>query len=262
MKRLLLASVSAFALFGGAQAADLGVPVLKAAPPPPANWSGFYVGIAGGVARHDAYFDDLDGAFGFGNGGRTYSTEKTGGIFGGYAGINFQDRSFVYGAEADFSGLSVKATETWNNGGGATNDFDGQSQNVPWVATFRGRLGLDLDSTLVYVTGGLAVGKVENSMTHNCRMSAACGPTPAGGAFAGFTDNSTRVGWTAGVGVEHLFLSHWTLRGEFRYIDLGTKSATCSAITPGDNCGPPNLTYRGQFSNTLMTGLVGLGYKF
>ncbi|HEY6257856.1 MAG TPA: porin family protein, partial [Xanthobacteraceae bacterium] len=73
---------------------------------------------------------------------------------------------------------------------------------------------------------------------------------------------TTRLGWTAGVGFEHMFASHLTFRGEFRYVDLGRTSVTCTGIV-SSNCSPTNpFAYRGEFSNTLMSGLVGLGYKF
>lgn len=261
MKKLFLASVSSLALAGAAFGADLTMPVLKAPPPPPqASWTGFYVGIDGGAVRHDAFFNDLDGIFRIG----TLSTAKSGGVFGGYAGYNWQDRSFVYGLEADFNGVSAKASEAW----AATIPFSNsaqQSQDVPWVATFRGRLGIDFESTLFYFTGGLAVGQVKNSFSVFCRSDFPCGIIPPGTLLSTMGENDTRLGWTVGAGFEHMFSSHWTLRGEFRYVDLGVKSGTCisnvvaACSTTGALTGP---NYRGEFSNTLMNGLVGIGYKF
>jgi outer membrane immunogenic protein len=258
MKKILLASVSAFALAGTAFGADMTAPAFKAPPLPVANWAGFYLGIDGGVARHDAEFNDLGGFFG----GGSNNTSKTGGVFGGYAGYNFQDRSFVYGVEADINWVGAKATEAW--GGSSTFNSTGlQSQNVPWVATFRGRMGIDFESTLFYLTGGLAAGKVENS------FNAFCPPAPGsfciaglpGEMFGGFSNSTTRLGWTAGAGIEHMFSSHWTVRGEFRYVDLGRTSVACTpALLNG--CGGVGTSYRGEFSNTLMNGLVGVGYKF
>jgi outer membrane immunogenic protein len=256
MKKLLLASVSLFALAGMAQGADMAPIAYKAPPPPVANWAGFYVGVDGGVARHDAVTDDLGGLFNMGS----YVTSQTGGVLGGYAGVNFQDRSFVYGFEADVNWVGAKATQAW---GGVTifDDSAQQSQDVPWLATFRGRMGIDYESTLFYVTGGLAVGKVNNSYSAFCSSNFACNGAPAGGMFASFNENTTRLGWTAGVGVEHMFASHWTVRGEARYVDLGRKSVSCMDAVPG-GCNAPAAAYRGEFSNTLMTGLFGLGYKF
>lgn len=223
MKKMLLASVSAFALAGTAFGADMTAPAFKAPPPPMANWAGFYLGIDGGVARHDAQFNDLGGIITGGSDMGSKDSSKSGGVFGGYAGYNFQDRSFVYGVEADINWVGANATETW----GASSTFSGtglQSQNVPWVATFRGRMGIDFESTLFYFTGGLAAGKVENSFNAFCASAFGCNGALAGAMFAGFSDSTTRLGWTAGAGIEHMFSSHWTVRGEFRYVDLGRTS--------------------------------------
>jgi outer membrane immunogenic protein len=259
MKKLLLAVVSGFAWVGIAYGADM-APAFKAPPPPLATWTGFYLGIDGGVARHDAQFNDLTIFFN----GSSMITSKTGGVFGGYAGYNWQDRSFVYGIEADINGVAAKATETWGPPINFSTSY-AQSQDVPWVATFRGRMGIDYESTLFYFTGGLAVGRVENSFNGFCGPAGCLGGL-GGAMFGGLTDDTTRLGWTAGAGVEHMFSSHWTVRGEFRYVDLGRKSAGClpALVTGCDGTStgrPVPVLQRGEFSNTLMNALVGIGYK-
>jgi outer membrane immunogenic protein len=257
MKKLLLASVSSLALAGMAHGADMGPVAFKAPPPPQASWTGFYLGVDGGVVRHEAIFNDVNGFTTFG--GVTRSISKTGGTAGGHAGYNWQDRSFVYGVEADINWVGAKATQSWGGSSVFTNTFP-QSQDVPWVATFRGRMGIDFESTLFYVTGGLAVGSVKNSFTTVCAPAFNCG-AGLGAPFATFSESTTRLGWTAGVGVEHMFASHWTVRGEFRYVDLGRSTVNCSPLGI-PRCGIVGTSYRGEFSNTLMTGMVGLGYKF
>jgi outer membrane immunogenic protein len=262
MKKLLLASVSAFALAGAAYGADMTpAPVFKAPPPPLANWAGFYVGIDGGVTRHEGSFNDLTGFANTAiNGGSTFATSKTGGLIGGHVGYNFQDRSFVYGVEADISWVGAKATETWG-ALSSSSRFISQSQDIPWLATFRLRAGIDFESTLFYFTGGLAVGQVTDSFNAFCGAFP-CNGAPAGAMFAGLSEDTTRLGWTVGAGVEHMFPSHWTVRGEFRYVDLGRTSVTCTGLATGPCAAANPNTYRGEFSNTLMSGLVGLGYKF
>jgi hypothetical protein len=52
------------------------------------------------------------------------------------------------------------------------------------------------------------------------------------------------------------------VRGEFRYVDLGRSSVSCVGIAAGSTCAINPNNYRGEFSNTLLTGLVGVGYKF
>jgi outer membrane immunogenic protein len=247
MKRILWATVSAIALASAAQAADLrpaykapGYPVTAA----PA-WAGGYIGIQGGVARQDATFTET--AF-----GQAFSTDynKTGGTFGGLAGYNWQHGTFVYGVEGDWNWVGAKITndqapDPINFNSGLASSFD-----VKWLATIRGRAGLAVDATLLYVTGGVAFGKVNNSVNFL---------NFDGTPFLAFNQSETKVGWTAGVGVEHMLTSNWTVRAEFRYVDLGSTKVDCTSPFAG-NCG--GSSYRGEFSNSLLMGLVGVNYKF
>jgi outer membrane immunogenic protein len=251
VKKFLLSTVSVIAVTHAATAADLAIK----APPPPVVvpiWSGFYFGVDGGVARHEASFNDLAGAFSR----ATFSSSRTGGVAGVNVGYNWQAGSFVYGVEADWNWVGAKSNTTW----GCPFAFCFRLQNsldVPWVATFRGRAGLALDSTLVYFTGGLAAGQVKNSaMVFGSGF--AVPPNPLLGTFS---QNTTRVGWTAGIGVEHMFGPHWTARAELRYVDLGRSTVSC-APTPAAGALFCGSGYRGEFTNSLVMGLVGLDYKF
>jgi len=53
-----------------------------------------------------------------------------------------------------------------------------------------------------------------------------------------------------------MFDPHWTLRGEWRYVDVGTHTAQC--VNGNDVCAGAHA----ELSNTLMLGLVGVAYKF
>jgi opacity protein-like surface antigen len=61
-----------------------------------------------------------------------------------------------------------------------------------------------------------------------------------------------------------MFTQHWTARAEFRYADLGKTNVTCNSATNLGGCVSlgPSGAYRGEFSNRLMLGLVGVAYKF
>jgi outer membrane immunogenic protein len=241
MKKYFLATVSVLALSNTGHASDLPAKVSPYAPVAVPTWTGPYLGIVGGVARHDASFKDLGCAFDCG----TFDGNKTGGALGALLGYNWQTGNFVYGLEGDWIWTGVKTAP--QNG---VFDFHANSSfDARWIATVRGRAGLALDATLIYFTGGVAFGQVNNDYTVI--------NDSAGNIFARFIQNRTKVGWTAGIGVEHMFGPHWTARAEFRYVDLGTKGVSCTeGITV--LCG----TYRGEFSNTLVMGLVGLNYKF
>ncbi len=243
MKKFLLATVSIVALSSVARAADLpaAVPTKERmyVPVPLANWAGGYVGLEGGVARRKAQGTEFLGIF-----DTTFSRDgsKTGGAAGALAGYNWQQGSFVYGVEGDWNWTGAKAT-------GSDVNFSSISFDTNWLATVRARVGLAADSTLFYLTGGAAFAHVNNSL----RVSAD-GP---GGVLFSFTQNQTKAGWTVGAGVEHMLTPNWTARAEFRYVDLGKTTVDC---TPAVSDCPTG--YRGEFSNKLMLGLVGLAYKF
>jgi outer membrane immunogenic protein len=235
VKRFLLATTSIVALAHAAGAADLParVPVKAPAPVvvPVATWTGFYLGVQGGVVSHRGRFTDTSPAGGIFQDGRD---AQVGGTFGGYAGFNLQQGAFVFGVEADGSWVGAKATSTWSTIGTTTGTFD-----VRWLATARGRLGVAHDLWLFYVTGGAAFGNVKNSVQNPV-------------AVAPISESKTRVGWTAGGGIERRIASNWTIRAEGRYVDLG-RSNVCAAACTG---------YSGTFKNSLVEGLVGVGLKF
>jgi hypothetical protein len=58
-----------------------------------------------------------------------------------------------------------------------------------------------------------------------------------------------------------MFGPHWTARAEARYVDLGRSTVNC--IPGTSNCiAPGGGTYRGEFRNSLVMGLVGIDFKF
>ena len=114
-----------------------------------------------------------------------------------------------------------------------------------WHRSRPGRACLRRDARLP--RWGLAVGRVDNRTIAN---------VDDGRLHGLFLDDKTRLGWMAGVGVEHMFAPHWTVRGEWRYVDLGTYTARC--VNGNGVCAGAQA----NFSNSLMLGLVGVAYKF
>ena len=159
MKKFHLVTVFVLALSAASHAADLPLPVKAPiyAPPPLLSWEGSYVGILGGVANHRA---NLDPNCTTNIGCDTTELTRTGGTIGALLGHNWQQGNFVYGLEGDWTWL----------GGIKTSIGDAEilkSFDVRWVGTLRGRAGLAFDATLVYITGGLAFGRVDNSLIAN-----------------------------------------------------------------------------------------------
>jgi outer membrane immunogenic protein len=129
-----------------------------------------------------------------------------------------------------------------------TEFFSGQvGQN--WDASVRARLGTFVTpSIMTYATGGVAFGNVNGSFSYSGTMSLCNSFFPPPTCTASFpisvtqtttgadSWSETRVGWTAGAGVETSVGWGWKFRLEYRYTDLGTVSRnvpltrTCSTL--------------------------------
>src|SRR5437763_3946629 len=203
-KGFLLATSAGFAFAPAAHAADM---PLRAPPPPlpPAPiWTGFYIGGHLGCVWQQAQ-NTLSGNFTAGYFGSqvnaTPTTTASGFIGGGQIGYNWQHGSYVLGVEADISKLSGKGTATQ---AAAVFDFDkglAFSNQIRWLSTVRTRSGLAFGDTMAYVTGGFAWGGVRNSFT--LTNPGCCNQT--------YSESKTRVGWTVGFGVEHMWDQHFTI---------------------------------------------------
>jgi outer membrane immunogenic protein len=78
--------------------------------------------------------------------------------------------------------------------------------------------------------------------------------------------NSTRVGWTAGGGVEWMFSPNWSLKAEYLYYNLGSVTYNLSPLIHTLTI-PPFTTVASAFphSSTRFNGNIvraGLNYHF
>lgn len=239
IRSTLLATASSIAMLGAAAAADLP----RKAPPPAvavANWAGWYVGISGGAARHDWSFTQESGPI-LTYDGQLWEGSRTGAIVGGHIGINWQSDSFVYGIEADGNWLSVKRSLVLPDGPSNLSSFAASSK-IDWLVTVRGRAGLAVGNSLIYLTGGAAIAQPKNGWQGDK------------GEFLVIRSNKARVGWVAGGGFERMITPNWTLRGEVLHVDLGrpTQSAVSDSGT----------TYSAAFSHKLLIGRLGASLKW
>ena len=195
MKKLLLASVGMLALgIASASAADVARRVVRPVAQPvyvaPFTWTGAYVGINGGYGWGNSSFSAPlpSGSF-----------DTSGGLVGGTLGYNWQVNQIVFGVEGDIDA-------SWIKGSGICGGLSCQTKNS-WLGTVRGRLGYAVDRFMPYVTGGLAVGDINNTITGLGSAS------------------ETKAGWTLGGGVEYAFNGPWSVKAEYLYVDLGRGAA-------------------------------------
>jgi outer membrane immunogenic protein len=218
MKRVAL-GILLSSIAGAACAADLPAPPAapySKAPPlvsPVTNWSGFYIGAMGGYASENtSTAGGLKGGFG-----------------GGTVGYNWQFNTIVAGIEADgaFADISNSATAA---GVTATAKIDA-------LATVRGRVGAAFDQVLLYGTAGLAL--ADTKLT-------------ASGFGVTISDTKTQTGWTAGAGVEWMFLPRWSLKAEYLYRRFDSVTVFGGIVPGGISTG----------TLAINSGQFGVNYHF
>ncbi|MGJ4888336.1 outer membrane protein [Bradyrhizobium sp. HKCCYLRH3099] len=265
MKTLVSATALLLATSFGAFAADLPARYTKA-PPPAAiyNWTGGYfggnVGYGWGRSNLGTTLDQTSSwaaeGVAFQNTFVALSNNRLNpaGIVGGLqAGYNWQSGPGVFGIEADINGSDINKRLIVTGPNPPTTRTFNETIRTDWFMTLRGRAGFAVDTTLFYVTGGLAVGNVKGSWDL----------TSGNGYAKTASANVTKAGWTVGAGVEHAFAPNWTVKAEYLYTDLGNISYA-STYSPGSTFAPPGLNYRENLSQdfSFHTVRVGVNYKF
>jgi outer membrane immunogenic protein len=244
--KTLIGSVALIALgTAAAGAADLAVK----APPPPLppvfSWTGFYVGAnIGGAWANNNWRDTLF---------LTNFNNNNNGVFigGGQVGGNYQIGNFVIGGEWDFDWAGNN-----NNGGtGVIIPAVGTivvTNNNRWVTTVAARFGYAIDHWMLYgKAGGGWVGNNNLTVTNvTTGVSLSCG---------NFTTNcgQTTGGWLVGAGAEYAFTNNWTVKFEYDYLGLGSRTFVVPATSPffaGD-------TFTSNNRNVQMVK-VGVNYLF
>jgi outer membrane immunogenic protein len=238
MKKLFAATFAIAALaVAPALAADLPArPVYKGAAPAVVaagyNWSGFYVGIHGGVGWGSKDWTETTLAAPRPEG----SFDVRGWLLGAQIGYNFQTGPVVFGIEAQGSWANITGDRT-------SAAFAGQTirTEVDSLGTVAGRLGYAVGNALLYGKGGLAWAHDKNSVL--------------GAATAAWSD--TRWGWMLGGGLELGITPNWSIKGEYNYMDFGTRRYTGLACA-GACVGP----FSEDITQRLSVVKVGLNYRF
>jgi outer membrane immunogenic protein len=269
MRSLIAALITTASVVGfvcSASAADLPVkaPVQQAAPPILYNWNGWYVGANAGYSWGTSaidYAQDPGSTFGvppFAAGGMlSSSVSPKSFIGGGQFGFNYQTGVWVLGIETDIAWRNRTDSVSY-----VLNPFSDNltlSDEQKWAGTLRGRIGLTsaaMSNWLFYVTGGLAYGSFEHSVTQFC--NSLCTQTRT------FSDSVTKAGWTLGGGVEVALTRNWSLGAEYLYMDFGTGtlSAAGAGVPPFPNPGTTFPITTASFHDKSQVARLKLNYRF
>ena len=259
-----LAAVTVLGFGSIASAADMPVKMPVKAPIVVYDqWVGPYAGVNIGYSwgSWSATNTQAVGPLGIFNFESTTASPKVNGILGGVqAGYNWRlAPQWIWGIEGDVQITGEKASETWTDpeggniiienfvprvGGPATLSSEWK---FPWFGTLRLRAGYNpAENWLLYVTGGLAFG--ESKYSFNFSQP---GTTPSTYALS---QTSTNVGFAVGGGAEIKLDRHWSVKAEYLYVDLGTRTINTTDIDGA----PFSVSYRVRDH----IGRIGLNYFF
>jgi outer membrane immunogenic protein len=274
MKKAVLASAAfvSFAAIGSAGAADLAVK----APVPVYDWTGFYIGASLGDRLTDADWTTTCLEPGVAPCGTAFpnrlafqpSTPLNASSmrYGGYAGFNWQYQNMLVGAEVDGAWedssafvLGIPGAEDPTVAGSP--GLDSAKVRETWDASVRGRLGWVVTGTvLLYGTAGVSWMHAEASAF--CGTAFPVGWCAANSPLLGTTQtaSTTRMGWTAGGGIEVMVTSNWLARAEYRVSDYGTFSSTLFTGFNGNVVNGDAFSFNTRL--TTQTALIGVAYKF
>lgn len=213
---------------GSASAADLYRPAPSSAMMAPTasawNWTGFYAGAHLGGIWSGTRWDSFAGAPFDLNGGSV--------IGGVQAGYNYQIDSFVLGGELGVGALGLSAKGQCSTTAGSE-----CRSRQSWVVDARAKAGYAFDRLLVYGTAGIAFSEFRHDQTR---------------VLAQDWGRTSRVGWTAGLGLEYAVTSNWSAGLEWKHYDFGSETRTIA----GNN--PPSIRFR----STSDAVLAKVNYRF
>lgn len=280
MKHVLTtAAMLAATTLTGASALAADLPARKLEPvvaAPMFTWTGFYVGVnagvgfgGGDVSGFQPFVSNAPGIVSA-EGGQWRVGNATAALsIGGQIGYNMQLSSrFVGGIETDLQYFNR------SRNAGANASYNSIFWGVPstagvalrdsnsWFGSLRARLGVTPfnPNFMIYATGGLAYGRVGHALSYLRADNVPPVWTIAGASAV----SSTRMGWTAGAGVEWagLFSPNLSLKVEWLYTDLGATTQT--DMHPIVLAGPAGLfaITQNRTQNDFHTVRAGVNYRF
>jgi opacity protein-like surface antigen len=168
------------------------------------KWTGFKAGATLGSTRYEAVWTDTSYDW-FGGNLSHPKRVFTPGIHGGY---DFQMGSVVYGAEVDFTHVGAKQEVAYSTQIGDPADVV-KTDELKYVATLRGRMGLIVGDGLVYATAGLAKVKAEHTWVEDGDVD---------DSWPRFSNG--HMGFVWGFGLEHRLNKMISVRAEYQHVDV------------------------------------------
>jgi outer membrane immunogenic protein len=232
MKTTLLGCAAVSFWTVSAFGADLGTPMPYKAPPapPPFTWTSCYAGghVGGGWGEKD--LNDMAGVLAPLTGFTAVNLDTSGYVLGGQIGCDYQFAAdWVFGIEGAASGGRITGNTAVAQPGAIPGDNATFKETSDFLTSVTGRVGYAWDRWMPYAKGGVALVGDKYS---------------AVGTFLGtpydFEGLESRLGWTAGAGIEWALWDDWSIKLEYDYYGFGQRNVIFIDSISG-NFGPENI---------------------
>lgn len=177
------------------------------------NWTGPYVGASAGIAFNNAQLTAQQ--LGFNNSSGSYSMNSnyytiSPGLQLGF--IKQFQNSWVSGVEVNASVNDNQKNKFTSYSPFSSAVYDRFIFRNQMQTSIKGRIGRaqnwNKNLFLPYLTAGASAANVDLTYKNE------------GGNY--YTNRATQIGWLVGAGIEWAFMSHWSLRAEYNYLDYGS----------------------------------------
>ena len=166
------------------------------------DWSGAYAGAyVAGIIGNAGHTISVPGA------SIARSSDDSGVLGGIQLGYDWQFNKLVVGVVADIGTTDFNVFVPAAAFGGG---IGGLGTELDYVGTARARVGYAFGRLLTYAHGGLAYAGAESRIV-----------TPIAPLAPQTTFNKTKVGYTAGAGMEYAITDGITVQGQYAFTDLG-----------------------------------------
>ncbi len=193
--------------------------------------SGVYAGVFAARSRISNRIVDVDGFANWGQSGWAVDYDNSGSAGGVLIGKRYEQGGVSLRTEIDMMSGGISAT---------SNRLDPEGLDETVKAEFRSivtaRMGIErsFGPVAVFVSGGLAIARIENSVTDidfGPNMTTRVDPDDS------FRSSSMKGGWVVGLGAETPLSDAWTLRLEGLQMDFG-RGAHYVNRSGNNRCGP------------------------
>ena len=235
------------------------------------GWAGFYVGVDVGLSSGKLHASGADSVFQLTNinppgaqpltvvPGTTVaydeSGRRSGFLYGGTAGYQFNAGNWLFGIEGDVHGprnsgdLLVTAPKPATSLEPAGTYTVSRSARISRDWAVRGRIGYAWGPAMIYASGGVTGARVRLHGVDGYSIPAGAGagssafmPGPVGPILIASSVRGTLTGWTAGFGGEHQVASHVSIGLDARYSDYGSRTVDFGTCIPNTQCAGATVT--------------------